>query len=177
MAAPADDSDAIDRVLSDWKRERPDLDIDPVRVIGRIGRTAALVAARIEANLAEHGLSTASFDLLATLRRAGPPYRLAPRDLAARTLKTSGTITSRVDRLEEDGFVARGPDPDDRRGVLVQLTPAGNAALESAVPSHLSLQEEILTGLQPREREQLATLLRRLLSAVEQAPTSGSASG
>ena len=167
MTELAADEDAIDRVLADWRRERPELDTGAVEVVGRIARAAALIAPTLERNLADHGLSSAGFDLLATLRRAGEPYRLAPRELAARTLKTSGTITARVDRLEADGFVVREADPDDRRGVLVRLTPAGDAALTAAIPFHLALQEEALSGLTARERDQLGGLLRRLLVGIE----------
>lgn len=165
--------DAVDRILSDWRRERPDLDTSPVRVIGRLGRAAALISSAVDRNLGEHGLNAASFDLLATLRRAGPPYRMSPRDLVAASLKTSGTMTSRIDRLEAAGYVARQADPTDRRGVLVSLTPAGNAALEAALPSHLETQARLIDGLGEQERAELADLLSRLLGSLEAGPGAG----
>ncbi len=165
--------DWVDRVIEEWSAERPDLDLAPVEVVGRLGRAAALSGRLLERNLKRFGLTTASFDLLATLRRAGPPYRLAAGALARSTLKTSGTITARLDALERDGLVRRAPDPDDRRGVLVELTPDGLARLDEAVGSHLALQATMVEGLDADERRSLAALLRKLLAGVDRAGGAG----
>ena len=159
--------DHVDRVLADWARERPALDTSPAQVIGRIGRIAALIQPRTDATLAPFGLTGAGFDVLATLLRAGPPHRLAAGRLAASTLKTSGTITARIDRLAGAGLVRREPDPDDRRGVMVALTPLGIERLDAAVGAHLMAQEEILSDLAPPERRRLAEGLSTLLSGLE----------
>jgi DNA-binding MarR family transcriptional regulator len=160
--------DWVDRVIEEWSAERPDLDLGPVEVVGRLGRAAALSGRLLERNLKRFGLTTASFDLLATLRRAGPPYRLAAGALARSTLKTSGTITARLDALERDGLVRRAPDPDDRRGVLVELTPDGHRRLDDAVTSHLEAQAAMVSGLSATEQSFLAALLARLLDGLDE---------
>lgn len=159
--------DWIDRVVAEWSAERPDLDLTPVEVIGRLGRAAALAGRRLDENLRRFGLSTASFDLLATLRRAGAPYRLSAGTLARSTLKTSGTITARLDRLETEGLVRRSPDPDDRRGVLVELTDEGRDRLDEAVTSHLEVQATMVAELDPEQGHDLAALLKRLLKGLD----------
>lgn len=161
-------TDHVDRVLDDWARERPGLDTSAAQVIGRVNRLAALLGPRIDATLAPHGLTGAGFDVLATLLRAGAPHRLPATRLAAATLKSSGTITARIDRLEEAGLVVREPDPDDRRGVLVRLTEAGMARLDAAVGPHLVAQEELVAPLTAAQRRTLADGLRALLVSLEE---------
>ena len=113
--------------------------------------------------MAAHGLNSASFDVLATLRRAGPPYRLSPGDLLATTMVSSGTMTNRVDRLVKRGAVTRESDPNDGRGVLVALTPEGLALVDAALTSLLDVEQELLAGWPEGERAQFADALRRLL--------------
>lgn len=161
MAAMA--SDSVDRILAQWQAERPDLDPSPMGVVGRIARASARLGREVDAGLAEHGLTGGSFDVLAALRRAGAPYRLKPTDLYLQLMLSSGSMTARLDKLEQAGLVERLPDPADRRGVLVGLTPAGLAAVDRAVESHLANEERLLAGLTARQRDELAGLLRRLL--------------
>src|SRR3954451_23887300 len=124
--------DEVDRLLEAWRRERPDLDVAPMEVLSRVSRLARhLDRARSQA-FETHGLESWEFDVLAALRRAGVPYQLSPGRLLKETLVTSGTMTNRVDRLAARGLVERLPDPHDRRGVLVRLTPEGRTAVDGA---------------------------------------------
>ena len=119
------DRDAVDQILTQWSRERPDLDASPMGLIGRLGRLRAHISRAHEAVFQRHGLNSASFDLLATLRRSGPPFRLSPSELLETMMITSGTMTNRIDQLEKLGLVERLPHPEDRRALLVALTEKG----------------------------------------------------
>ena len=159
-------ADPIDRILSQWRQVRPDLDLRPMGVIGRLGRFAKLGEKRIEETLARFDLSIADFDVLASLRRSGPPYRLTPTQLYRTMMITSGTMTNRIDRLEERHLVERMADPDDRRGTLVALTAEGRKLVDSTVTAHLETEADILSGLTRAEQAALDGLLRKLLAAM-----------
>lgn len=161
------DSDYVDVILEQWVRERPDLDATPIGIVGRISRAARYLERELEEVFARRGLSLWSFDMLATLRRHGPPFRLSATDLARATLVTSGTMTNRIDQLEKGGLVERLRDPSDRRGVLVALTPAGRAEIDAALGEHLANEARLIAPLEPREREALGALLRTLLRSLE----------
>ena len=167
MSADAPAADEVDRVTSAWRRERPDLDVAPLQVLSRVTRLARhLDLARRQA-FAAHDLETWEFDVLAALRRAGAPYALSPGQLGAETLVTSGTMTNRIDRLEQRGLVLRQPDPTDRRGVRVVLTDSGRSAVDDAL-SDLLAREHALLGTLPTERQaELADLLRGLVRAFD----------
>jgi DNA-binding MarR family transcriptional regulator len=158
--------DAVDRVLEQWRTVRPDLDPAPMAVFGRLSRAAHLLDKELSANFACHGLQRGEFDILATLRRSGPPYRLTPGDLGANTMVTSGAITHRVDRLVAKGLVSRETDPDNRRSVLITLTGAGRALVDETVVTHLALEERLLAPLGAADRDRLAALLRALLAGL-----------
>ena len=162
--------DAVDRILAQWARERPDLDFSPVGVIGRITQLQREVHLAQRATFARHGLDAPSFDVLAALRRAGPPYQLTPTALMRTALVTSGAITQRLDRLEERGLITRTRSSDDGRAVVVSLTPAGSAAVDSALPDHLDTERTLLAGLTDDDRERLAALLRRFLVSLGRVP-------
>src|SRR4051795_1345561 len=117
--------DEVDRLVAAWRRERPDLELAPMEVLSRVDRIGHHLDVTRRRTFAEHALEPWEFDVLAALRRAGSPYELSPGRLLRETLVTSGTMTNRVDRLAGRGLVRRLPDPADRRGVLVRLTPAG----------------------------------------------------
>jgi DNA-binding MarR family transcriptional regulator len=154
--------DEVDRLVEAWQRERPDLDLRPMQVLSRISRLSHhLDRARRQA-FAEHALESWEFDVLAALRRAGEPYELSPGRLLKETLVTSGTMTNRVDRLESRGLVERLPDPNDRRGVLVRLTPAGRTTVDGALEGLLSRERDLLGRLDTAEQRRLAALLRTL---------------
>lgn len=156
--------DEVDELVEAWARERPDLDVAPVEVFSRIGRLARhLDLARRDAFTAAQ-VESWEFDVLAALRRAGSPYELSPGRLLRETLVTSGTMTNRVDRLTGRGLVERLPDPHDRRGVLVRLTPEGKATVDHAFEQLLEAERTFLAGLPERDRAKLAGLLRTLLA-------------
>lgn len=155
--------DEVDDLVEAWARERADLDLAPVEVFSRIGRLARhLDLARKDA-FAASGVESWEFDVLAALRRAGDPYELSPGKLLRETLVTSGTMTNRVDRLTARGLVERLPDPNDRRGVLVRLTPEGRSRVDAAFEALLDAERALMPDLDADDREQLAALLRRLL--------------
>ena len=161
---PVDD---VDRIVSAWRRERPDLDVTPLEVLSRVSRLARrLDLARGEA-FEVHGLEGWEFDVLSALRRAGAPYELSPGQLVAETLVTSGTMTNRVDRLTARGLVERHPAPSDRRGVIVRLTPTGMRTVDAALTDLLLQERRLLSELPDAQRSALAAHLRRLLSSFE----------
>jgi DNA-binding MarR family transcriptional regulator len=162
--------DAVDLILAQWARERPDLDCSPMGIIGRISQVQREVHLAQRATFARHGLDAPSFDVLAALRRAGPPYQLTPTALMRTALVTSGAITQRLDRLEQRGLITRERSDSDGRAVVVTLTEAGRAALDAALPDHLDTERELLAGLSAGEQEQLAVLLRRFLVALGRTP-------
>ena len=159
--------DEVDRLVEDWSRERPDLDLRPMDVLSRVSRLSHhLDRARRQA-FAEHGIESWEFDVLAALRRAGPPYELSPGRLIRETLVTSGTMTNRVDRLAGRGLVERKPDPSDRRGVLVRLTEEGRGTVDGALSGLLEREHELLAGLNGTDQKKLASLLRNLVLPFE----------
>ena len=159
--------DEVDQIVDAWRRERPDLDVEPLQVLSRVSRLARLLDQARGRAFADHGLDGWEFDVLSALRRVGAPYELSPGALVQQTLVTSGTMTNRVDRLASRGLVERHPAPKDRRGVLVRLTPAGRDAVDAAMTELLEHEHAILAHLPGRNRSALASSLRTLLSAVE----------
>ncbi len=155
--------DEVDRIVAAWRRERPDLDVGPLEVLSRVSRLARHLDRDRAAAFADHGLESWEFDVLAALRRSGPPYQLSPGALVSATLVTSGTMTNRVDRLAERGFVTRMPSPADGRGVLVKLTAEGRAVVDGALTELLEKERELLKVLDLGRCRELAGLLRRLL--------------
>jgi DNA-binding MarR family transcriptional regulator len=160
------DTDAVDLILQQWQRERPDLDTSPIGVIGRISRLSREIERRLEPVYAASGLEPGWYDVLATLRRAGPPYRLRPTDFAATLMLTSSGTTKRLDRLEAAGHITREPDQSDRRGVLIALTPKGRSLVDQASVKHMANEQRILGDLTAAEQRQLADLLRKLLTTL-----------
>jgi DNA-binding MarR family transcriptional regulator len=158
-----EERDLVDEILDQWKRECPDLDCKPMAVFGRLNRLDRVWNAAIEARLGEHGLSRGEFDVLATLRRGGEPYTLAPTALARWMMLSSAAMTNRVDRLEAAGLVERRPDPGDRRGVLVALTPDGKRVVDAAVADHVENERRLLEPLTAEDQQTLNALLRKLL--------------
>lgn len=157
-------TDEVDDLVAGWRAERPDLDLEPLQVLSRISRLARHLDRARRAAFAAHGLEAWEFDVLSALRRQGPPYQLSPGALLRATLVTSGTMTNRIDRLTEAGLVARHPDPLDRRGVIVRLTDQGSAVVDAALADLLEHERRLLGGLDTAQRDQLASLLRVLLT-------------
>ena len=168
----AGEGDHVDRVLGQWARVRPDLDTTPVAVVARLGRAAAYVSAGIDACLEEFGLSRAGWDVLASLRRTGPPHRLSPTELYVALMRSSGAMTHRLHHLERHGLITRVPDPDDARGMLVELSRKGKELVDRIARLHLDNERALLAPLSKEEQQTLAQLLRKLLLAYEhQQPT------
>lgn len=154
--------DDVDRLIAAWQRERPDMDVTPMHVLSRVTRLALhLDRARKEA-FAGHDLEPSEFDVLSALRRSGEPYQLSPGQLVHETLVTSGTMTNRVDRLVRKGLVERLPDPADRRGVQVRLTPGGRGAVDGALDALIAREKDLLAALSPADADDLAASLRAL---------------
>ena len=157
--------DEVDRLIAAWKRERPDLDLTPLSVLSRITRFSRhLDIARRDA-FGE--LENWGFDVLAALRRAGAPYQLSPGQLMQETMVTSGTMTNRLDHLEDVELITRQPDPSDGRGSLVTLTKSGIRAVDAAMEELLSSERKLLKELASKDQVQLAELLSALVSKLD----------
>ncbi len=159
--------DAVDTVTGQWKRERPELDTLAMAVFGRVHRLARLMGDRTEKEYRRLGIGRGEFDVLATLRRAGEPFTLSPRQLSSALMLTTGGMTGRLDKLERAGLLERAPDPDDRRGLKVTLTGRGREVVEEALGAGLSVQQAALDAMDKEQAELLAELLRQLLASTE----------
>ncbi|MDA8371394.1 MAG: MarR family transcriptional regulator [Nocardiopsaceae bacterium] len=162
--------DEVDGLVEAWRTERPDLDVEPLQVLSRVSRLARHLDRARRTVFTEHELEPWEFDVLAELRRSGPPYELSPGRLLRATLVTSGTMTNRIDRLAAAGMVRRRPDPADKRGVLVRLSAKGRERVDAALAALLSYEESILGSLSRGERQRLASLLRSVLSPLDEPP-------
>jgi DNA-binding MarR family transcriptional regulator len=160
--------DLVDNILGQWQRERPDLDASPMGVMGRMARLAKHLERSVQQTVSEFGLNPGEFDVLATLRRSGHPYELSPTDLYNALMVSSGTMTHRIDRLEQACLVKRIPSVSDRRGTLIALTDKGLSLIEQAVEAHVANGHHILSVLDESERESLMLMLRKLLLSFEQ---------
>ncbi|MFG1941521.1 MarR family winged helix-turn-helix transcriptional regulator [Nonomuraea sp. NPDC048826] len=159
-------SDAVDALTGQWRRERPDVDVWPMEVVGRVSRLSRLLERGLRELFAEHGLEQHEFDVLATLRRSGPPYELTAGALLKAAMVTSGAITNRIDKLERKGLVERLRDSGDRRSVRIRLTEAGRELIDELVPRHVANEARLLSGLDAEDRDHLVRLLRQLLESL-----------
>ncbi|MET9683051.1 MarR family winged helix-turn-helix transcriptional regulator [Streptomyces coeruleorubidus] len=164
---PEQRKDPVDAIIDQWATVRPDLDTAAMEVFGRIYRLSRAMGERTEKAYARFGIGRGEFDVLATLRRAGEPYTLSPRQLSATLMLTTGGMTGRLDKLERAGLLRRSPDPHDRRGLKVTLTEKGLELIDEAVGAGLAVQTEALSGLDAEQAGQLAELLRELLRTTE----------
>lgn len=162
-------ADTVDGIVAQWAAVRPDIDSFPIHIVGRVSRLARLIERHLSANFAEHGLEQWMYDVLATLRRTGPPFELTAGDLVRQSMVTTGAITNRVDRLAERGWVERESGVD-RRTVIVRLTPAGLRLVDEVVLTHMSTERQVLASLSAKEQQQLAGLLRQALVALGDVP-------
>jgi len=156
--------DEVDRLVAGWRAALPDLDVSPLEVLSRVTRLARHLDRQRSAVLARHDLEIWAFDVLSALRRSGPPYELSPGQLLAQTLVTSGTMTNRIDRLEERELVRRRPDAADARSVRVQLTPTGRRRVDAALADLVAREDAILGSVGAADRSTLAALLRQVLA-------------
>lgn len=156
---PDDGLDHVGRIMAQWARERPDLDVSPQGLVGRLHRLAATLDDELRPVFAAAGLSDGEFDVLAALRRSGAPYELTPGELAATTMITSGAVTKRVDRLEREGYAMRVAAADDRRSRPVRLTERGRELADRLFEEHMANEHRLVACFTAAERRQLASLL------------------
>ncbi|WP_414755875.1 MarR family winged helix-turn-helix transcriptional regulator [Anabaena sp. CCY 9910] len=160
--------DRIDIILEEWQQELPQLDTSAVSIIGRVLRIARLLEKHRESILVEYGLNVWSFDVLATLRRQGQPFQLKPTELYSLLMLSSGAMTNRIDRLEQDGIVTRVRDAEDRRSVMVQLTPKGIKLADTVMPILFKKEKQMLSQFTADELQLSIPMLRKLLMLLEQ---------
>ncbi|OIQ79193.1 HTH-type transcriptional regulator MhqR [mine drainage metagenome] len=154
--------DAVTQIVDQWREQRPDLDPSPMGTLGRLSRSSLLVDRALNALFAQHGLQASEFDILATLRRSGHPFTLNPSQLSESLMVNSSTMTNRLDRLEGSGRIRRVTAIDDRRALLVELTPKGLKLVDHVVEFHLKNEEEILSVFSENEKKTLEKLLSKL---------------
>ena len=161
------EKDRAAKAAASWRRERPDLDVEAMEIIGRLNELSALIMRdHLQPGFDRFGLQAGEFDVLATLRRAGAPYRLTPTALYEATMLSSGGMTARLDRLQARDLIRRDPNPDDRRGTLVALTDAGLALIDAAIGPHAENETRLLSALSADDRAQLNRLLALLRAAL-----------
>jgi DNA-binding MarR family transcriptional regulator len=159
--------DHVDRLREAWRRERPDVDTEGMAILGRARRIMLLTRGPIEAIFARFGCDAGEFDVLATLRRAGTPYRLRPTELYESLMISSGGLTDRMQRLETRGLIARRPSTEDKRSIMVELTPKGLEMVDAAFAADMRVEKELISMLSAAERKALAGLLAKLVARVE----------
>ena len=165
--------DPVDRILEQWSRERPELDSSGFAIAARVLMLGKLLERRVTRALAPLDLSLWAFDVLATLRRQGAPYRLTPTELSSATMLTSGAMTNRLDRLEANGLVRREADPGDRRGVHVALTERGVKLVDQAIEVRFAEAQSAAAKLSAGDRPALESLLRHLLVGLDREAADG----
>lgn len=159
--------DRVDLVLAQWRRERPDLDVSSMGLLGRILRLARHIQRELERTLAAYDLTFATFDVLATLRRTGAPFALSPNDLLGTMMVSSGTLTNRIDQLEKAGLAQRTANPSDGRSVLIKLTPRGLAVIDAAMIAYVATQARLSSPLSEIDKASLDAGLRTFLAHYE----------
>lgn len=159
--------DAAARAVAQWKQELPELEAENMLLIGRLKRAAALIARELEKVYGEYGLTEGSFDVLATLRRSGAPYTLTPTELFSALMVTSGTMTTRLKNLENQGLIDRLPNPDDARSMLVRLTDKGKELIEQAVFPHVENEKRLMEKLDLKTKTSLQYGLEKWLEVLE----------
>ncbi|GAA1861601.1 MarR family transcriptional regulator [Pseudonocardia ailaonensis] len=161
--------DAIDGIVGQWRAERPDLgdeELAAMALFGRLGRLAQVAEPLVGRVFVRHGLATGEFDVLAALRRSGEPFTLTPTALARQLMLSPAAMTNRLDKLEAAGRVDRRLDPENRRSMLVTLTPAGLEMVDGVVGEHVANERELLSVLSAADRARLDVILKRLLAGL-----------
>lgn len=160
--------DHVDQIKAQWAKEKPEIDVSPMEIIGRISRISRHIDRFLQENYSKFGLNGGEFDVLATLRRSGKPYQLIPTEMFQTMMLSSGAMTNRLDRLEKAGLIERTPNPEDRRGILVGLTKKGLELIDRAYPLHIAHEDKMLEPLSPKERDSLKVILSKLLGSFEE---------
>lgn len=163
-------TDHVAKILQAWRSERPDLDVSPIAVFGRISRIERRKDLALRTVHRRHGLDGGEYDVLAALRRSGPAHQLTPTQLYRDMIVTSATMTERLDRLERRGLIRRRPAPQDRRSLLIELTSLGRAVIDKAAEDLAETEAGLLAGLSTADRDALAALLAKLASTLEDQP-------
>jgi len=168
----ASDGDSVDVMLAEWRSEWPELDVSSSEVVARLLRAARLLeelfATQLRRSAGMPIANVGDFDLLHALRRSGPPYAMTPGQLRRALVVSSAGLTGRLNRLEREGWIERGPSPIDGRSTLVSLTEEGRASFDRTVERHFGLERDVLSVLEPKERSVIADALRKLLVSLEQ---------
>jgi DNA-binding MarR family transcriptional regulator len=156
-------SDSVDRIVQAWRKRDPHLDSSTLEITGRLLLCAGYYERTVSTILQPFGLSIADFDVLNTLRRVSDQHGSKPSDMARSSLITTGAMTSRLDRLERAGLIRRTPDPADRRGVLVRLTPRGSKVARQALHELIATNQTFLEPLSGQQRDRIASALKQLI--------------
>ena len=159
--------DKVDKIIQQWNTQRPDLDVSSMALIGRVKRVSEHLTKEMTKTFAHYQLNFGSFDVLATLRRSGEPYALAPNDLLQTMMVTSGTMTNRIDQLVKVGLVERIANPNDGRSFIIALTSSGFNLIDEAVTAHVATQKKLTSRLTDSERQSLNSLLTKFLADLE----------
>tara|TARA_B100001057_G_scaffold499752_1_gene611636 strand:+ start:522 stop:1004 length:483 start_codon:yes stop_codon:yes gene_type:complete len=159
--------DAIDRVVEQWAKEKPELETEPMAMMGRIMRIAKYMETQVADLHKTYDMKLGEFDVLATLRRSGKPYRLTPSELIGSMMLTSGAMTNRLDKLEAKGLISREHSKEDRRSVSVKLTKDGLVLIDEMMTEHVEMQKKLVKSLSASQKKNTNQLLKAWLSAYE----------
>lgn len=161
--------DEVEHLVAGWRQALPGVDVSPLEVLSRVTRLAQYLERQRSAVFARHDLETWTFDVLSALRRAGPPHDLSPGQLLGQTLVTSGTMTNRLNHLEQRGLVRRRPDSRDARSIRVRLTASGQRKVDSALKDLVVREDALLGSLDDDQRSVLASLLKIVVTPFDSA--------
>lgn len=156
--------DRVDKIIQQWHQERPDLNVEPMEIIGRIKQLSQHLSREMERTFSTYGLNGASFDVLATLRRSGAPYALSPSDLMNSTMVTSGTMTNRINQLVKGGLVERTSNPQDARSFVISLTKEGHTLIDQVLNDHVKTQAQLTSVLTEEDKKTFNLILRKFLT-------------
>ncbi len=159
--------DHVEHLREQWAKELPDLDTEGMAILGRARWLTLRARPQIEAVFARHGLDSGTFDVLAALRRGGPPYQLRPTELYNGLMISSGGLTDRLNRLERQGLVLRIPNETDGRSLIVALTDVGRELVANVMQEDMAVETQLIGSIPPADRKQLALLLAKLMSTLE----------
>lgn len=159
--------DAVDRVVAQWAKEKPDLETEPMAMMGRMMRLAKYLETQVAEVHKKYDLKMGEFDVLATLRRSGAPYQLTPSELIDSMMLTSGAMTNRLDKLESKGYISRTHSKEDRRSVSVKLTSAGLLLIDKLIEEHVNVQQNLVQSLSKPQKRNMNQLLKHWLGQFE----------
>ena len=168
MADKDKNKDIFDMVIAEWERERPDLDVSPLGIIGRVRLAGQLIEKFYEISVAPYGIRPADFFILSELRRAGKPFSLTPGDLSNLLVRSTGGITRQLDQLEGVGLIERERDDEDRRSIKVKLTREGLKLIDRALTGHFEFEQQLIEKLAPKSLPGARDFLKSLISGLRE---------